>query len=181
MHSKFRGCIAALPRTKFLLDLRTDLHTNFFEGSTITPEDIQFDHTEKLLSALQKILTTENTRHCRIWVASLAEKLRVQPMFPGCEVDLPERLLREHLGAVLSNGDISFLGDSPKRVYISFSRITAELVELFQQRGIEVILCSSLQKNRKAAFDKAFRLGVNGIVTADITATDITLQRESFS
>lgn len=160
--------LSTFPKQKFLLDLRTDIHIDFFDESTLKPEDIAVANFSRLSAALNKVVNSRNTQNCRVLCGELHNLAAVEKIFPDCEVDVPERHTRSMLSYIDTHKEFKVAGRTPDRVYISISRINESMVEVLQSMNIKVVLCSSLPKFGTNALQSAQELRVDGLLSAGL-------------
>jgi glycerophosphoryl diester phosphodiesterase len=154
------------PNQKFLLDLRCNLHPDFFPTSNIDISAIKINLKDKMLNSLQKILKNEYKNNLTIMCSEVESAIAIKATFPLFQVDISENYLRQYLQTITETKDISIIGFKPSNVHIQNKLLSKELVEIFHKENIKVYSTPSLTpsfENSTIMTEKALKLKVDSI------------------
>jgi glycerophosphoryl diester phosphodiesterase len=179
---KLSEVLDQFPSQKFLLDIRTDLHTDLFFESHIKPEMINLNPLEKLIGAIKKIDLKKHCHRLTLMCGALTHKQVFKKHFPYARIQVAERYARDFLDHFKKTSDASFLGNDPESILIHNRRLSTELIEKFHEQGIRVIATpptrgQSVEKSVEM-INNCFNLGADGILTSPVDSDILTMIEE---
>ncbi len=159
------------PEQKFLLDLRTHIHPDFLQDSTVQLECLT-PPLERITDVVKEILSPEDAGRIRLVVGNPSHRDHVMHLIPGFEVDIPEQFLREHLKSIAENDDASFLGEKMRRIYIRYREVTPEIITWAHSVDLKIVANHSPSlrsvENSQMMLEKAIEWGMDGLTASPI-------------
>ena len=154
------------PNQKFLLDVRTSYHPEFFPQSNIDISQLPINIKNKMIISLQKVLKKEFSNNISIVCSDIESTKELKKIFPEFKIDISENFLRNYLTTILETKNINQLNFHPSRVHIQSKMLSQELVEIFHRENIKVYSTPSFQpsyKNSIIMIQKALDVKADGI------------------
>jgi len=165
--------ISTYPNTKFLLDIKSNLHQELFDKCDIDLSTLDIDLPSKILKSINKVLTPANTKNFQLIVSDLKSFEFFKSAFPQLPIDLSEIFMRDFLADIVETGSIDMLNVDIKRIHIQNCLLTKEIVDILHRNNIEVYSAPSFPpsfENSMKMIDKARMLNVDGIWLSYIDA-----------